>query len=192
MKFDLFNLNILNKIIDDFFYEIKQEGIYLNEKKLNLTKIYFHYVVPVLLQRDDFIIDFNKKLIKGCPLKPNFDEMSKELHNKDEYIIKLDKIQIKKLFALFEKYGVYKWNKLEYYERIKGQDCSFRWCDGYHWNLELIFEDKYVLVCGGHCEHPDTYYHFAKEVFDLIGIDLFNCQGEIDDEYTYWGEKHLE
>lgn len=190
-KYDVLNLNGLNKIIDDYIFEIKQNGIYFNGNKLSLTKINFNFTDSEF-NKSNFKLNFDEKTLEGTYYKPCLYDFYKKFPEEDEYLIKLDEFQIKKIFHLLYKYGVYKWNQLEYYERITHKKTVSRWFDGYDWYLELIFEDVYVMVFGGSCEHPDTYFHFAKEMTELLKVDLFNCENDkIKQDYQYWTKKHL-
>lgn len=47
------------------------------------------------------------------------------------------------------------------------------WLDGYHWNIELIFNNGAIFYVGLHNDHPDSYFKFAKDVKQLFGRDLF-------------------
>ena len=169
-------------IITDYNFDIKRDGIYLNHKKLNLTKLYYHYFIAVAITNKEFIIDFDKKNIV----------VTESLGWDDTYSIELSDEDISQLFTLFEKYGVYEWCHVYYYGRLTSKEGWAMTFDGYRYFIELIFNDKYVMVIGGHCEHPDTYFNFGKEIVDLLGLDLFNISDiSNEEEYLSWADKHL-
>ena len=177
MGFDFFDSK---GIITDYDFDIKKEGIYLKGEKLKLTKVFYHYFIAVALINKEFIIDFNKKRIIG----------SNSLRWDDKYLINIEN-NIDWLFNLFEKYGVYEWCHIDYYKRLNSKEGWSLTFDGYHYYIELIFNDKYVLVLGGHCEHPDTYLNFGREIMDLFGVDLFNISDiSNEEEYLFWADKH--
>ncbi len=49
------------------------------------------------------------------------------------------------------------------------------------WDIELIFDDKYILHLGG-WEYPDNYIKFGQELFKLMNVDLLHVADVLIDE----------
>ena len=76
------------------------------------------------------------------------------------------------LLKILKKYGIFKWNSIEYSNKAINEYTAV--LDGCTWRLSLAFAGGQVLNCGGHHNYQDTYVEFGKELLDLFGIDLLD------------------
>lgn len=158
VNFDVLDIDNSKKWINNFDYDIKKEGIFDNTGKLILKEFKFVYMVPHFI--DDcsysfFIIDF----VKG------------KLHSRGKIFDKdITNDDLKCFLELLSKYEIYQWENEKYWENV--YDSPGGWCDGYHWSIQLTFENDSIFYIGGHCTHPDLYFSFAEEVKNLFGDDL--------------------
>lgn len=139
-------------------------GVYLNGKRLKLTKFNYYYSGSFVLHPSScFSIDFNKKSISNLVNV-----------NLKDYPKRFDMIQILEIKNLIEKYVVYKWYCHEFL--LGTVDCHcLGFFDGVKWNIELIFEDKYILHVGG-WNYSENYVKFGQELNNLTNYDLLNIK----------------
>ena len=180
MLFELFNFDVLNienleKIVTNLFFNIERDGVYDKKgDKLELTSLEFgHYeVYPFDTPHLSVMIDINKNEISGYFEKENAD--------------------LKILFDLLEKYGVYEWIFESYQNKSKNHDSQV--LDGYDWYLELVFDDSIVWNIFGHNEYPDTYPCLARDVKELTDLDLLEIETIPEEEielFNYYGKMKL-
>ena len=163
-KFDVLHLDYQKQMVTPLFYDIRSNGVYLDEKQLNLKTIEFgHYqTYPYDIPKPRLIIDFNKKRIEGY--------IDKDLSDNDETII-LD---------LLEKYHVYNWIFDEYHNKSNTRDPDD--LEGYDWYLEFVFEDNIIWHLFGYNDYPDTYVGLAREVEKITRMDLLELNTISDED----------
>lgn len=161
LGFDLLNIENLQYGGTDFNFNIKTDGVYLNDKKIKLTKFNYYYKIRLLHRESSFSFDFNKKTISNLANV-----------NLKGYPNGFDYDTILEIYYLIEKYVVYKWYCHEFLFGTVDCHC-LDFFDGLKWNIELIFEDKYILHVGG-WNYPEMYVKFSQELFNLTNYDLLN------------------
>lgn len=160
LGFDVLNIENLKFFVTELNFNIKNDGVYLNDKKLKLTKFNYYYKTMTLIVPACFSIDFNKETI--C----NLAKANKNCSNK------LDNEIFLKITNLIEKYAIYRWYRHEFL--FNSVDCNcLEFFDGVNWIFELVFEDKYILHIGG-WNYPNNYLNFGKELNQLMDVDLLN------------------
>ena len=110
----------------------------------------------------NFIIDFNEN---SLTFKLFSDIISSE---------KLTQNILDDFKKLIIKHGIYLWGCEDSYKNVLNRTST--WCDGYHWNIELIFNNGSIFHVGLNNEHPDSYFNFAKDVKKLFGKDLLRIK----------------
>lgn len=172
-NFDVLNIAYLEKIVTNLFYDVCRECVCDKlGNKLELTFIEFGHYESDNHPYPSVSVDFKNNAIEGYFEKENVD--------------------LKILFGLLEKYGVYLWIFDSYQNKSKKHDLHI--IDDYDWYLELIFNDSVIWNISGHNEYPDTYVCLAREVRKLTGYDLLEISsipdGEID-AFNYYGKMKL-
>ncbi len=152
--FDVLHLNYQKQFATPLYYDIKNDGIYINDEKLAIQTIEFgHYkTYPYDLPHPRLIVDFKDKTIEGY--------IEKELSKADERLI----------LNLLEKYHVYKWIFKDYHRKSQARDPDD--LEGYDWYLEMVFEGSVIWHLFGYNEYPDTYVHLGREIEEITGMDL--------------------
>ena len=151
--FDVLHLNYQKKLATPLYFDIKNDGVYLNDK-LDVKTIEFgHYrTYPYELPNPRLIINFSDGKIDGY--------IEKELTSKDKELI----------LNLLEKYHVYMWIFDEYHNKSKSRDPDD--LEGYDWYLEMVFENNIIWHIFGYNDYPDTYVALAREIIEITGMDL--------------------
>ncbi len=151
--FDVLHLNYQKQLATPLYFDIKGDGVYL-EDKLPIKAIEFgHYkTYPYELPNPRLIVNFRNNSIEGY--------IEKEMDSADKELI----------YSLLEKYHVYSWIFDEYH--IKSNTRNPDDLEGYDWYLEIVFEDNIIWHIFGYNDYPDTYVHLAREVRDISGMDL--------------------
>lgn len=151
--FDVLHLNYQRQLATPLYYDLRKDGVYL-DNKLNLKTIEFgHYqTYPYELPNPRLIINLEKNTIDGY--------IEKELTDDDRELI----------LSLLEKYYVYMWIFDEYHKKSNTRDPDD--LEGYDWYLEMVFEGDIIWHIFGYNEYPDTYVCLAREVLDITGMDL--------------------
>lgn len=151
--FDVLHLNYQRQLVTPLYYDLRKDGVYL-DNKLNLKTIEFgHYqTYPYELPNPRLIINLEKNTIDGY--------IEKELTDDDRELI----------LSLLEKYYVYMWIFDEYHKKSNTRDPDD--LEGYDWYLEMVFEGDIIWHIFGYNEYPDTYVCLAREVLDITGMDL--------------------
>ena len=155
--FDLLNINISKNWINNINYNLRKTGVFdkENDEKLILEKFIFHYHSHLLINEvPNFYICFDEKLLV---VDENIEELNQNILNNFE--------------NLLVKHDVYLWSSEESYTEVLNYHTGTI-CDGYRWSIKLIFNNGSVFYVGLHCEHPDSYFEFAKDVKSLFGKDL--------------------
>jgi len=150
---DKSHLNYQKQLVTPLFFDIKKDGIYLDDK-LDIKSIEFgHYrTYPYELPNPRLIVDFSKNKIRGY--------IEKELSEEDKNLI----------INLLEKYHVYMWIFDEYHLKSNTRDPDD--LEGYDWYLEIVFEGNIIWHIFGYNEYPDTYVHLAREILKITNMDL--------------------
>ncbi len=161
--FDVLNINNSKYWINNINYKLCSDGFFdKNGKKLILEKFNFNFHTWGFNYYPNFSIDFNENLL---------------IFKRFREIISSEKLtqnildDFKKLII---KHGIYLWGCEESYENVLNSKSM--WLDGYHWNIELIFNNGAIFYVGLDNEHPDSYFRFAKDVKQLFGRDLFRIK----------------
>ena len=162
---DVFNLDSLKSLVTEYYYDISEKGIFDKAtcKKLILKKIDYSKECGALFKmvKNDFHIDLNKKELVS-------------FHDGN----RLSDNDIEKIISLIEKYGVYKWNSIEYANNVINNRIAV--LDGCNWRLSLAFESGQVLnFGGGHKRYPDTYIEFGQELKTLFKRDLLDVEEDL-------------
>ena len=162
VDFDVLDIGNSKKWINNFNYDIKKEGVFDNSDKLTLKQFKFVFNVPHFVYDGSysfFVIDFGngKVLSKGKIFGKN-----------------ITQDDLNCFLELLVKYEIYQWENEKYWENIYDSPGSF--CDGYHWFIQLTFDNDSIFYIGGHCRHPDVYYSFAEEVNGLFGKDVLRLE----------------
>lgn len=142
LGFDVLNIEGLKYFITLLNFEFKDNNVYLNNKKLKLTKLNYYYHTGthnILYKKGSFSVDFTKKTI--CNLINRSEKHS--LHNDILFNLKKN-LEINDMFA---KEG---YNK----------NLAF---DGNDWKIELIFENQYIL----HFQESNVHSLFHQELIKL-------------------------
>lgn len=152
--FDVLHLDYQRQFATPLFYDIENDGVYLDGEKLVLKTIEFgHYrTYPYDLPHPRLIVDFNTRRVEGY--------IEKELDGDDEKLI----------FGLLEKYHVYSWIFKEYHKKSLERDPDD--LEGYDWYLEMVFEGDVIWHLFGYNDYPDTYVHLGREIEEITGMDL--------------------
>lgn len=158
VDFDVLDTKNSEKWINNFNYDIKKDGIFYNNEKLILKQFKFNYHGSIT-NLDDcssfFIIDFIKN----------------QIHSKGKILEKnITQDDLKCFLELIIKYEIYLWENEKYWKNV--YDSTGSWCDGYHWSIQLTFNNDSIFYIGGHCTHPDLYFSFAKEFKNIFSEDL--------------------
>lgn len=156
--YDVLNIKDSKKWINNLNYEFRKDGIFDDGNKLKLKSFKFVYNVPIIIDESRnsfFIIDFINCNILG--------KNSISCNNVPQEVLD-------DFLDLISKYEIYKWAELKQWSNVYNQIGSF--CDGYHWSIELIFDNDSIFYIRGHCRHPDLYFPFAKEVKSLFSKDI--------------------
>ena len=158
---DVFNLDSLKSLVTGYHYDISEEGIFdkATGKELILKRIDYSKECGALFKivKNNFHMDLNKKELVS------FHEGNR-----------LNDSDIEKIISLIEKYGVYKWNSIEYaYNVINNSNVVF---DGCNWRLSLAFESGQVLNFGEHENYQDTYIELGQELKTLFKRDLLDVE----------------
>ena len=163
-KFDVLHLDYLRQLAIPLFYDIKEDGIYCDDKKLGIKTIEFgHYkCYPYELPNPRLIINFSDKRIDGY--------IEKELTPADE----------KMILDLLERYHVYMWIFDEYHQKSNARDPDD--LEGYDWYLEIVFEGDVIWHLFGYNDYPDTYVHLAYEIRDITQMDLLEINTIAQDD----------
>ena len=164
--FDVLHLNYQRQLATPLFYDVRKDGIYVEDRKLKIKAIEFgHYrCAPYELPNPRLIINFENKSIDGY--------IDKDLSEDDEELI----------FNLFEKYHVYMWIFKEYHRKSKVRDPDD--LEGYDWYFEIVFEGNVIWHIFGYNDYPDTYVHLAREIMDITGMDLLEINTISDDDLS--------
>ena len=151
--FDVLHLNYQKQLATPLYFDIKKEGVYL-EDKLDIKTIEFgHYrTYPYELPNPRLIINFSDNRIDGY--------IEKELTAGDKCLI----------LELLEKYHVYMWIFDEYHMKSNMRDPDD--LEGYDWYLEIVFENNVIWHVFGYNDYPDTYVGLAREVIEITEMDL--------------------
>ena len=151
--FDVLHLNYQRRLVTPLFFDIRRDGVYL-EDRLNLKTVEFgHYrTYPYELPNPRLIVNFNKKRIDGY--------VEKQLTPQDEDLI----------LGLLERYHVYMWIFDEYHKKSNARDPDD--LEGYDWYLEMVFEDDIIWHIFGYNDYPDTYVGLARQIIEITGMDL--------------------
>lgn len=152
--FDVLHLNYQKQIATPLFFDIKEDGVYLDNSKLKLKTIEFgHYqTYPYDIPKPRLIVNFDKHRVDGY--------IDKDLSESEEDLI----------LNLLEKYHVYRWIFDEYHNKSNTRDPDD--LEGYDWYLELVFEENIIWHLFGYNEYPDTYVHLAREIIRITDMDL--------------------
>ena len=161
MDFDVLHLNHQMHLATPLFYEIRENGIFREDKKLELEKLEFGHFrcYPYELPHPNFIIDFNESRIDG-------------------YLER--KIDTGTVLNLLEKYHVYSWILRKYHQKSDSHDPDD--LEGYDWYLEMVFENSVIWHLFGYNDYPDTYVQLASEVKEISDFDLLELQSIPEDE----------
>ena len=151
--FDVLHLNYQRQLVTPLYFDIRKDGVYL-EDKLPLKTIEFgHYrTYPYELPNPRLIINFPENRIDGY--------IDKELTGSDRELI----------LELLERYHVYMWIFDEYHRKSNARDPDD--LEGYDWYLEIVFEGDIIWHIFGYNDYPDTYVGLAREVIEITGMDL--------------------
>ena len=176
LGFDVLHLNYQKQIVTPLFFDIRPDGVYLDESKLDIKAIEFgHYrTYPYDVPKPRLMINFAEKRIDGY--------IEKELSPNDE----------DKLLKLLEKYHVYMWIFDEYHRKSNTRDPDD--LEGYDWYLEIVFEEDIIWHLFGYNDYPDTYVHMAREIMEITQMDLLeiNTISESDIElFNKFGDEIL-
>ena len=161
LDFDVLHLNHQMHLATPLFYEIRENGIFREDKKLELEKLEFGHFrcYPYELPHPNFIIDFNESRIDG-------------------YLER--KIDTGTVLNLLEKYHVYSWILRKYHQKSDNHDPDD--LEGYDWYLEMVFENSVIWHLFGYNDYPDTYVQLASEVKEISDFDLLELQSIPEDE----------
>ena len=161
LDFDVLHLNHQMHLATPLFYEIRENGIFREDKKLELEKLEFGHFrcYPYELPHPNFIIDFNESRIDG-------------------YLER--KIDTGTVLNLLEKYHVYSWILRKYHQKSDSHDPDD--LEGYDWYLEMVFENSVIWHLFGYNDYPDTYVQLASEVKEISDFDLLELQSIPEDE----------
>ena len=173
VNFDVLHLNHQKYLATPLFYDIRSNGIFKDNEKLNLKVLEFGHFkcYPYELPHPNFIIDFENAKIDGY--------LEKEI---DTGIV-LD---------LLEKYAVYRWIFKDY--QLKASEHDPEDLEGYEWYLEMLFENNVIWHFFGYNDYPDTYVHLAEEVRNISDFDLLEIESIPRDEIDLlkkYGNKKL-
>lgn len=162
--FDVLHLNYQKQLVTPLYFDIKKDGVYLDESKLKLKTIEFgHYrTYPYDIPKPRLIVNFDKHRIDGY--------IDKELSEGDEDLI----------LNLLEKYHVYRWIFDDYHKKSNTEGSDH--FEGYDWYLEMVFEGGVIWHLFGYNEYPDTYVHLAREILDITGMDLLEINTISDND----------
>lgn len=151
--FDVLHLNYQRRLVTPLYFDIRRDGVYLNDK-LDVKAIEFgHYrTYPYELPNPRLIINFSENRVDGY--------IEKELTSSDKDLI----------LGLLEKYHVYMWIFDEYHNKSNTRDPDD--LEGYDWYLEIVFENDIIWHIFGYNDYPDTYVALAREVAEITGMDL--------------------
>jgi hypothetical protein len=186
--FDVLNIENLKYLICELHFDIKSDGVYLDGKKLDLTRIYYYRGGIYGPLGYNFAIDLVNKSL-NYPKRGHLDYPAEEIYKN------LTDDEISCILDLIEKCGVCRWYHKDYLNRIDAYECPRIFFDGVHWYMELVFENKYVLHLGGHSEYPDTYMYFGGKIKELLGEDLFDIDRVGDDisgDFEFWENKLID
>ncbi|WP_156064665.1 hypothetical protein [Methanobrevibacter sp. YE315] len=163
-EFDVLHLNYQKQFATPLYHDIRKDGVYDGDVKLNLKAIEFgHYkAYPYDIPRPRIIINFSDKTIKGY--------IDKDLSEDDENLI----------LELLEKYHVYLWIFDEYHCKSNARDPDD--LEGYDWYLEMVFNGDVIWHLFGYNEYPDTYVHLAREIIEITGMDLLEINTISDED----------
>lgn len=151
--FDVLHLNHQMKMATPLYFDIRKDGVYLDDK-LNIKSIEFgHYkTYPYELPNPRLIVNFSDNSINGY--------IEKELTLNDKGLI----------LSLLEKYHVYMWIFDEYHNKSNARDPDD--LEGYDWYLEMVFENDVIWHIFGYNDYPDTYVHLGREIIEITKMDL--------------------
>lgn len=186
--FDVLNIGNLRYLICELHFDIKSDGVYLDGKKLNLTKIYYYRGGIYGPLGYNFAIDLINKSL-NYPRMGHLDYPAEEIYKN------LTDDEISCILDLIEKCSVCRWYHKDYLNRIDAYEYPRIFFDGVHWYMELVFENKYVLHLGGHSEYPDTYMYFGRKIKELFGVDLFYIDkigDDISGDFEFWENKLID
>ena len=168
---DVFNLDSLKSLVTKNDYEISEDGIFdkLTGEELILKKIGYSKECGILLMlaENEFHINLNKK----------------ELTHSNDEKIKLSDKDVENIIFFIKKYGVYKWNSLDYV--TKAIDANVAVADGCSWRLSLAFESGQVLNFGGHENYHDNFIDFGQELNALFRRGLFDVADALYMQHMY-------
>ena len=160
-SFDVLHLNHQMHLATPLFYEICENGIFREGRKLELKKLEFGHFrcYPYEIPHPNFIIDFAESRIDGY-LEG---EIDKNL-----------------VLGLLEKYHVYSWILREYHQKSDNHDPDD--LEGYDWYLEMVFENDVIWHLFAYNDYPDTYVQLAGEVEEISDFDLLELHSIPNDE----------
>ena len=160
-SFDVLHLNHQMHLATPLFYEICENGIFREGRKLELKKLEFGHFrcYPYEFPHPNFIIDFAESRIDGY-LEG---EIDRDL-----------------VLGLLEKYHVYSWILREYHQKSDSHDPDD--LEGYDWYLEMVFENDVIWHLFAYNDYPDTYVQLAGEVEEISDFDLMELHSIPDDE----------
>lgn len=160
-SFDVLHLNHQMHLATPLFYEICENGIFHEGRKLELKKLEFGHFrcYPYEIPHPNFIIDFTESRIDGY--------LEGEIDND-------------LVLGLLEKYHVYSWILREYHQKSDNHDPDD--LEGYDWYLEMVFENDVIWHLFAYNDYPDTYVQLAGEVEEISDFDLLELHSIPDDE----------
>lgn len=151
--FDVLHLNYQRQLVTPLYFDIKRDGVYLEDRLPIKTIEFGHYqAYPYELPNPRLIINFVENTIDGY--------IEKELAVSDRELI----------LNLLEKYHVYMWIFDEYHNKSNTRDPDD--LEGYDWYLEIVFADNIIWHIFGYNDYPDTYVGLARAVSQITGMDL--------------------
>lgn len=159
--FDVFNLDNIKGLVTDYNYKISENYITDRDtgEKLVLKKLFYSKNSGAFFESSEhnFKIDFDKM----------------ELKTSDDKKIKLNSKDLDEITNLIKKYGIFKWNSIEYSTKAINEHI-FTLDGGGRWKLCLVFDGGQILNFGGCEDYHDTYVEFGKGLENLFGIDLLD------------------
>ena len=164
--FDVLHLNYQKQLATPLFYDIKSDGVYFKDSKLNLKCLEFgHYrTYPYDMPNPRLIINFEENSIDGY--------IEKDLTSEDRELI----------LNLLSRYHVYAWIFRQYHKKSIERDPDD--LEGYDWYLEMVFEGEVIWHIFGYNDYPDTYVHLGREIIQITGMDLLEINtisdGDLD------------
>ena len=152
--FDVLHLNHQKHFATPLFYDIKDDGVYLDSRRLDIKTIEFgHYrTYPYDLPHPRIIVNFDDERLSGYVERP------------------LTVTDREMILKLGEKYHVYQWIFTEFHKKSRTRDPDD--LEGYDWYLEIVFEGDVIWHLFGYNEYPDTYVHLGREIIEISGMDL--------------------